>query len=169
MRPQTAIVAIPKATHVAWRWTSWRAASRCLSKGRSPTRSRRCASSAPLPNTRVCLCWFSITGTTLPSSATHEIIGAPWNWDLAAGATTHYPNQWVDTHFINDTEASLTLPTLEFWTYLERCGCRPLSSKAASYSCAWGKMSYTRYASRCSGVAPMDGGQPGRIDQPSQI
>lgn len=47
---------------------------------------------------------------------------APWNWDLAAGEAGHYPRQTVDTHFISGTEASLTLPTLELWSYRERRG-----------------------------------------------
>lgn len=47
---------------------------------------------------------------------------APWNWDLAAGEAAHYPRQTVNTHFISGTEGSLTLPTLELWTYRERRG-----------------------------------------------
>lgn len=51
-----------------------------------------------------------------------DTTAAPWNWDLAAGEADHYPRQNVNTHFISGTEASLTLPGLEFWNYRERRG-----------------------------------------------
>ncbi|APW36035.1 oxidoreductase [Rhodoferax koreense] len=42
---------------------------------------------------------------------------APWNWDLAAGESAHYPRQDVNTHFISGTHGSVTLPRLEVWEY----------------------------------------------------
>lgn len=51
-----------------------------------------------------------------------DTTAAPWNWDLAVGEADHYPRQDVNTHFISGTEASLTLPKLEFWNYRERRG-----------------------------------------------
>jgi predicted dehydrogenase len=42
---------------------------------------------------------------------------APWNWDLAAGEAERFPRQDVNSHYLSDTDASLTLPRLEYWHY----------------------------------------------------
>jgi predicted dehydrogenase len=44
---------------------------------------------------------------------------APWSWDLATGESALFPPQPtpVHTHFLSGTEGSLTLPTLERWSY----------------------------------------------------
>jgi predicted dehydrogenase len=42
---------------------------------------------------------------------------APWNWDLAAGEAERFPRQDVNSHFLSGTDASLTLPRLEYWCY----------------------------------------------------
>jgi len=44
---------------------------------------------------------------------------APWSWDLASGESGLFPPQPkpVQTHFFCGTEGSLTLPTLEHWSY----------------------------------------------------
>lgn len=44
---------------------------------------------------------------------------APWSWDLASGESGLFPPQPtpVHTHFLCGTEGSLTLPTLERWSY----------------------------------------------------
>ena len=42
---------------------------------------------------------------------------APWNWDLAAGEAERFPRQDVNSHYLSGTDASLTLPRLEFWHY----------------------------------------------------
>ena len=44
---------------------------------------------------------------------------APWSWDLAAGEIDAFPPQPapVQTHFFCGIEGSLTLPTLEHWSY----------------------------------------------------
>jgi predicted dehydrogenase len=47
---------------------------------------------------------------------------APWNWDLCAGESAHYPRQNENTHFLTGTEGSLTLPGLDLWSYRERRG-----------------------------------------------
>ncbi len=47
---------------------------------------------------------------------------APWNWDLSAGEAAHYPKQDVDAIFITGTEASLTLPQLQVFTYRGKRG-----------------------------------------------
>jgi predicted dehydrogenase len=43
----------------------------------------------------------------------------PWSWDLAVRETATFPPQptVVQTHFFCGTEGSLTLPTLERWSY----------------------------------------------------
>ncbi|MFC5522139.1 Gfo/Idh/MocA family protein [Polaromonas jejuensis] len=46
----------------------------------------------------------------------------PWNWDLAAGESAHYPRQDVNSHFISGTHGSLTLPRLEVWEYRNERG-----------------------------------------------
>ena len=52
---------------------------------------------------------------------------APWNWDLIARESAHYPPQplRVNSHFICGTEGALTLPQLEYWRY---AGARGLAS-----------------------------------------
>jgi predicted dehydrogenase len=47
---------------------------------------------------------------------------APWNWDLAAGEAERFPRQDVNSHFLSGTDASLTLPRLEYWRYRDRKG-----------------------------------------------
>jgi predicted dehydrogenase len=44
---------------------------------------------------------------------------APWSWDLATREVATFPPQPapVHTHFLSGTEGSLTLPTLEHWSY----------------------------------------------------
>jgi len=42
---------------------------------------------------------------------------APWNWDLAAGEAERFPRQDVNSHFLSGTDASLTLPRLDYWHY----------------------------------------------------
>jgi predicted dehydrogenase len=42
---------------------------------------------------------------------------APWNWDLASGEDDRFPRQHVDSHYLSGTDASLTLPRLEYWHY----------------------------------------------------
>ena len=48
-----------------------------------------------------------------------DTAASPWSWDLASGEIPHYPSQPVPvaTHFLSGTDASLTLPFLEFWSY----------------------------------------------------
>jgi predicted dehydrogenase len=43
----------------------------------------------------------------------------PWSWDLVSGESPNYPPQPrpVQTHFLSGTEGSLTLPTLDYWSY----------------------------------------------------
>ncbi|OWW19542.1 Gfo/Idh/MocA family protein [Noviherbaspirillum denitrificans] len=47
---------------------------------------------------------------------------APWIWDLASGESTHYCRQHVNSHFLCGTDASLTLPSLDIWSYRDRRG-----------------------------------------------
>ncbi len=47
---------------------------------------------------------------------------SPWNWDLASGEATQYPQQHVNTHAFLGTEGSLTLPLLEVWDYRQNKG-----------------------------------------------
>jgi len=47
---------------------------------------------------------------------------APWSWDLTSGESPSYPRQDVNTHFFMGTDASLTLPRLEFWRYRDGKG-----------------------------------------------
>jgi len=42
---------------------------------------------------------------------------APWNWDLAAGESAHFPQQAIDAFFLSGTEGALTLPRLHVWRY----------------------------------------------------
>ena len=53
----------------------------------------------------------------LATLAVSDCATTPWNWDLAAGESAHYPRQSVNTHFISGTHGSLTLPRLEVWEY----------------------------------------------------
>ena len=47
---------------------------------------------------------------------------APWNWDLAAGEATHYAKHNIDSMFISGTEASLTIPRLQIYSYKGKRG-----------------------------------------------
>ncbi|PUE53764.1 oxidoreductase [Limnohabitans sp. Rim8] len=47
---------------------------------------------------------------------------APWNWDFAAGEASHYAKQDVDAIFITGTEASITLPQLQIFSFKEKRG-----------------------------------------------
>ena len=47
---------------------------------------------------------------------------APWNWDLAAGEAERFPRQDVNSHYLSGTDASLTLPRLEYWHYRDGKG-----------------------------------------------
>ncbi len=46
----------------------------------------------------------------------------PWNWDLCAGESAHYPRQNENSHFLSGTDGSLTLPGLDIWSYREQRG-----------------------------------------------
>lgn len=47
---------------------------------------------------------------------------APWNWDLAAGEASHYAKQDVDSIFLTGTEASLSIPQLQMFSYKDKRG-----------------------------------------------
>ncbi len=53
-----------------------------------------------------------------------DTVAAPWSWDLAMQESALYPPQPVpvNTHFISGLAASLTLPTLEIWSYKGAAG-----------------------------------------------
>ena len=51
-----------------------------------------------------------------------DTAAAPWNWDLSTGEAERFPKQDVNSHFLSGTEASLTLPRLEYWHYREGKG-----------------------------------------------
>jgi len=55
----------------------------------------------------------------LVTLALSDTAAAPWNWDLSAGESAHYPPQpmHANSHFICGTEGALTLPHLEYWRY----------------------------------------------------
>ncbi len=60
---------------------------------------------------------------------------APWSYDLAVRESPNYPPQPVPvaSHFIAGTEASLSLPTLEFWSYKGEAGWfEPMSREVLS-------------------------------------
>jgi predicted dehydrogenase len=48
-----------------------------------------------------------------------DTVAAPWSWDLSSGESPTYPKQPgpVASHFLSGTDASLALPTLEYWAY----------------------------------------------------
>lgn len=46
-----------------------------------------------------------------------DTAASPWNWDLCAGESPHYPRQDVDSMLLCGTEGSLTLPGLRLWRY----------------------------------------------------
>ena len=47
---------------------------------------------------------------------------APWSWELASGETMDYPRYEVGCYSIGGTEASLSLPGLEVWSYGSKRG-----------------------------------------------
>jgi len=55
----------------------------------------------------------------LVTLALSDTAAAPWNWDLSAGESAHYPPQPMraNSHFICGAEGALTLPYLEYWRY----------------------------------------------------
>lgn len=60
-----------------------------------------------------------LVGGVLVTLTLSDTTVAPWSWDLAAGESANYPSQPqpVHTHFLAGTDGSLTLPTLDLWTY----------------------------------------------------
>ena len=53
-----------------------------------------------------------------------DTAAAPWNWDLIARESAHYPPQPLraNSHFIAGTSGALTLPQLECWRYTGASG-----------------------------------------------
>lgn len=47
---------------------------------------------------------------------------SPWNWDLAAGEASHYAKQDVDSIYLTGTEASLSIPQLQVFSYKNKRG-----------------------------------------------
>lgn len=63
---------------------------------------------------------------------------APWSWDLATREYEAYPPQpaSVQTHFLSGTEGSLTLPTLEHWSYRSgKSWFNPITREATAVEC----------------------------------
>lgn len=60
-----------------------------------------------------------LAGGALITLSLSDTAVTPWSWDLAAGEGASFPPQptAVQTHFFSGTEGSLTLPTLEHWSY----------------------------------------------------
>jgi predicted dehydrogenase len=60
-----------------------------------------------------------LTSGALVTLSLSDSAVAPWSWDLATGESCLFPPQPtpVNTHFLCGTEGSLTLPTLERWSY----------------------------------------------------
>ena len=60
-----------------------------------------------------------MTNGALVTFSLSDTAVTPWSWDLASGESAMYPPQpmAVQTHFFSGTEGSLTLPTLEHWSY----------------------------------------------------
>lgn len=63
-----------------------------------------------------------LAGGALVTMSLSDSAVAPWSWDLATREYEGYPSQPapVHTHFLSGTEGSLTLPTLEHWSYRGR-------------------------------------------------
>ncbi|WP_314954959.1 Gfo/Idh/MocA family oxidoreductase [Bradyrhizobium cosmicum] len=60
----------------------------------------------------------SALGTVTVSDATP----APWSWELTAGENTVYPRQDQPCYVFAGTEGSLSVPTMELWSYPQRAG-----------------------------------------------
>jgi predicted dehydrogenase len=60
-----------------------------------------------------------LTSGALVNVSLSDTVVAPWSWDLAAREFASFPPQPVpvQTHFLCGTEGSLSLPTLEHWSY----------------------------------------------------
>ena len=60
-----------------------------------------------------------LAGGALATISLSDTAAAPWNWDLIARESEHYPPQplRVNSHFICGTEGALTLPQLQHWRY----------------------------------------------------
>jgi predicted dehydrogenase len=60
-----------------------------------------------------------LVGGALVTLSLSDAAVTPWSWDLASGESPNYPPQPfpVQTHFLCGTDGSLTLPTLEHWSY----------------------------------------------------
>lgn len=60
-----------------------------------------------------------LAGGALVTVSLSDSAVAPWSWDLASGESPNYPPQPfpVQSHFLSGTDGSLTLPTLEHWSY----------------------------------------------------
>jgi predicted dehydrogenase len=77
-----------------------------------------------------------LVGGALVTLSLSDTAAAPWSWDLASGESPNYPPQpgAVQTHFFCGTEGSLTLPTLEHWSYRgEKSWFAPISNQAVSF------------------------------------
>jgi predicted dehydrogenase len=57
-------------------------------------------------------------GTVTVSDATP----APWSWELASGENVAYPKQDQPCYIFSGTAGSLSVPTMELWSYTEQPG-----------------------------------------------
>ena len=62
---------------------------------------------------------LSLASGALATLSLSDSAVTPWSWDLATREYDAFPPQPapVQTHFLSGTEGSLTLPTLEHWSY----------------------------------------------------
>jgi predicted dehydrogenase len=77
-----------------------------------------------------------LTNGALVTLSLSDSAVAPWSWDLATGESALFPPQPtpVHTHFLCGTEGSLTLPTLERWSYrADKSWLLPLSREAINF------------------------------------
>ena len=67
---------------------------------------------------------LQLAGGALVTVSLSDATAAPWSWDMSTRESRLYPElpAPVNSHYLSGTEASLTLPHLEFWRYPGKAG-----------------------------------------------
>ncbi|MDR5802358.1 Gfo/Idh/MocA family oxidoreductase [Caballeronia sp. LZ001] len=66
-----------------------------------------------------------------------DTAASPWSWDTSSGENASFSKNFIESHFISGTDASLALPTLRMWHYAgERGWFHPLADEQVPYASA---------------------------------
>lgn len=78
---------------------------------------------------------ITLANGALVTASLSDCVVSPYSWDLNAGEEASFDVNGKDTYLIGGTEASLSLPTLQMWSYgAERGWMQPISTRDCSIS-----------------------------------